>query len=100
MTVLSPGLMMMNPIVIYRFLYDMIQKLKKYNANAVFLLEEGMHKTDTVIAMEGLCDFVMQTKFIEKEVDSFRTLRVKKSTTPVAPKFHKIELTSKGVTME
>jgi KaiC/GvpD/RAD55 family RecA-like ATPase len=98
-TVLSPALMMNDKVIIYRFLYDMIQKLKKYGANAVFLLEEGMHTQDTVIAMEGLCDIVMQTKFAEEGEKSYRALRIKKSVNPLNVAWHKFEVTAKGINM-
>jgi len=96
-TVLSPALITKEPVIIYRFLYEMIQKLKKYNANAIFLLEEGMHKKDTVIAIEGLCDFVINTKLVEKGKKAYRTLRIKKSIVPVSLDLHKYDITEKGI---
>lgn len=97
--VLSPSLMTNDPVIIYRFLYDMVQKLKKYDATAMFLIEEGMHREDTIVAMEGLCDFIMQTKFIDMEGKPCRALRIKKSVGPSSPDFHCIEITPKGVVM-
>lgn len=64
--VLSP-LLMLNPSeTIYRFLTQLLEEVKQYDAVFMAMLEEGMHQPQVLSAMQELFDGVLELKFTKK----------------------------------
>ncbi len=96
--ILSPALMTNEPIIIYKFMADLIDTLKQHNTCTVFLIEDGMHSPDTVTAMEQLCDCVIEMKMKEEGIVIKRLLGIKKMKgVPPDSKYHEFEIKEKGI---
>jgi circadian clock protein KaiC len=75
---LDAALMLNSPKEIYRFVKELVQKLKRYNTTSVFLIEKGMHAPESVVMLESLSDGVVEFKLFEQGFDVKRGLRVVK----------------------
>jgi archaellum biogenesis ATPase FlaH len=65
---LSTLLMYSNAEAIARFLQILIAKIKRFNTNIIFTLEEGMHDQRAVITIEHLMDSIIELKKENNEV--------------------------------
>jgi TolB-like protein/KaiC/GvpD/RAD55 family RecA-like ATPase/Tfp pilus assembly protein PilF len=63
--VISSLLMLNSPETIYRFLDQLLSEAKQYDMVLVATLEEGMHRTQVLIAMEQLFDGVIELAMTE-----------------------------------
>jgi KaiC/GvpD/RAD55 family RecA-like ATPase len=75
---LSSLLMLNPPETIYRFLTQLFFELKSYDIVLLATLEEGMHQTNVLSAMEELFDGVVELKLYEEKMKIFPMLRVTK----------------------
>ncbi|SRR5579875_667223 len=76
--VLSP-LLMLNPAeTVYRFLTQLFTDLKQFDAVFLATLEDEMHQSQTVAAMEQKFDGVIELKLYEKGMKVVPLLRVRK----------------------
>ncbi|MDA4123092.1 MAG: RAD55 family ATPase [Thaumarchaeota archaeon] len=60
--VFSPLLMLNPPDAIYKFLTQLIADVKQYDSVMLATLEDGMHETQVMTAMEALFDGVIELK--------------------------------------
>ena len=56
----SSLLMLNQPETIYKFLAQLLEEVKRYDAVLVAMLEEGMHKPEVLTAMQQLFDGVVE----------------------------------------
>lgn len=94
---LSPALMLNEPVTIYRFAIQLIEMFKQYDTSVMFLLEEGMHDPKAVVSLETLCDVVIEMKSVEKGLEIENLLRIKKMRGIVNKNFYKYEISKAGI---
>ncbi len=96
--VLSPLLMLNQPDTIYRFLAQLFDEVKQYDALLLATLEEGMHPSQVVTAMEQLFDGVLELKCYEEGLRVLPLFRIRKMTgsTPQLSYFN-FSLSRKGM---
>ena len=63
---------------VYRFLNQLFVELKQYNAVLLATLEEGMHNTEVVAAMQQVFDGVVELKMYEEGLRALPLLRIRK----------------------
>jgi class 3 adenylate cyclase/KaiC/GvpD/RAD55 family RecA-like ATPase len=96
--ILSSLLMLYKPDVIYRFLTQLLEEIKRYDAVLVATLEEGMHKPEVLAAMEQLFDGVVELKLYEEGLRVFSLLRIRKMRGhPPQPSYQKFAFTKLGM---
>jgi KaiC/GvpD/RAD55 family RecA-like ATPase len=76
--VLSSLLMLNQPETIYKFLSQLLEEAKRYDAVVVATLEEGMHKPEVLVAMQQLFDGVVELKLYEEGLKVIPLLRIRK----------------------
>ena len=76
--VLSSLLMLNQPETIYKFLSQLLDEVKKYDAVVVATVEEGMHKPEVLAAMQQLFDGVVELKLYEEGLRVLPLLRIRK----------------------
>ncbi|HVH15935.1 MAG TPA: hypothetical protein VNA15_09490 [Candidatus Angelobacter sp.] len=69
----------MNPLeTVYRFLTQLLAEVKRYDAVLLATLEEGMHQSNVLAAMEQVFDGVMELRYFEEGLRIFPLLRIRK----------------------
>jgi len=94
---LSPALMLNEPIIIYKFAMQLIEMFRQYDTSVMFLLEEGMRDPKAVTALETLCAVVIEMKSVEKGLEIENLLRIKKMRGLVNKNFFKYEVSKAGI---
>ena len=74
----SPFLMLNPPDAVYRFLSQLIAEVRESNAVLFGTLEEGMHSTEVLAAIQLLFDGVLEMRFFEEGLRLVPLMRVKK----------------------
>lgn len=76
--VLSSLLMLNQPDTMYRFVSQLFADVKQYDVVLLATLEDGMHPTPVVTAMQQLFDGIVEMKMYEEGLTVFPLLRVPK----------------------
>ncbi len=72
-------LLVLNPLeTIYRFLSQLLAEVKRYNAVLLATLEDGMHQSNVLAAMEQMFDGVMELRYFEEGLRIVPLLRIRK----------------------
>jgi KaiC/GvpD/RAD55 family RecA-like ATPase len=96
--VLSPLLMLNQPETIYKFLSQLLEDVKHYDAVFLATLEEGMHKPEVLAAMQQLFDGVVEMRLYEEGLRVLPLLRVRKMRgVPPQPGYFNFTLTRTGM---
>jgi KaiC/GvpD/RAD55 family RecA-like ATPase len=96
--VVSSLLMLNQPETVYKFLTQLLDEVKQYDAVLVATLEEGMHKQEVLAAMQQLFDGVIELKLYEDGLRVFPLLRIMKMRgIPPQPDYFNFLLTSSGM---
>jgi len=74
----SPFLMLNPPDTVYKFLSQLIAEVRESNAVLFGTIEEGMHSTEVLAAMQLLFDGVLEMRFFEEGLRLVPLMRVKK----------------------
>ena len=74
----SPFLMLNPPDTVYKFLSQLIAEVRESNAILFGTLEEGMHSTQVLAAMQLLFDGVLEMRFFEEGLRLVPLMRIKK----------------------
>jgi KaiC/GvpD/RAD55 family RecA-like ATPase len=74
----SPFLMLHPPDTVYRFLSQLIAEVRQSNAILFGTLEEGMHSSEVLAAMQLLFDGVLEMRFFEEGLRLVPLMRIKK----------------------
>lgn len=74
----SPLLMLNPPDTVYKFLGQLIAEAKNYDATIFGTLEEGMHPSPVLAAMQLLFDGVIELRFYEEGLRLLPLMRIKK----------------------
>jgi len=75
---LSSLLMLNQAETIYKFLTQLLDDVKRYEAVLIATLEEGMHKPEVIAAMQQLFDGVVEMRLYEEGLKVLPLLRVRK----------------------
>jgi len=75
---LSSLLMLNPPETIYKFLTQLFAEVKQYDVVLLATLEDGMHKTEVMTAMQQLFDGVVELRLYEEGLRVLPLLRIKK----------------------
>jgi len=96
--VLSSLLMLNQPETIYKFLSQLLDEVKKYDAVLLATLEEGMHKPEVLAAMQQLFDGVVELRLYEEGLRVLPLLRIRKMRgTPPQPGYYNFSVTKVGM---
>lgn len=96
--VVSSLLMLNTPETIYKFLSQLFEEVKKYDAVFLATLEEGMHPPNVVAAMEQLFDGVIELKLYEEGLRVLPLLRVRKMRgVPPQPGYYNFAFSKNGL---
>ncbi len=96
--VLSPLLMLNQPDTIYKFLVQLLDDVKRYDAVLLATLEEGMHKPEVLAAMQQLFDGVVEMRLYEEGLKVLPLLRIRKMRgVPPHPGYFSFALTKGGM---
>jgi circadian clock protein KaiC len=96
--VLSSLLMLNQPEAMYRFLTQLFAEVKQYDAVLLATLEEGMHPSNVVTAMQQLFDGIVEMRMYEEGLKVFPLLRVSKMRgAKPQPGYFNFNFTSKGI---
>ena len=96
--VLSPLLMLNQPDVIYKFLAQLLEDVKKHDAVLLATIEEGMHKPEVLAAMQQLFDGVVEMRLYEEGLRVLPLLRIRKMRgVPPQPGYFSFVLTKNGM---
>ena len=96
--VLSSLLMLNPPDTIYRFLTQLFADVKQYDAVLLATLEEGMHQSQVLAAMQQLFDGVIEMRLYEEGLRVLPLLRVRKMRgVPPQPGYYNFSLTKNGM---
>lgn len=72
-------LLVINPLeTVYRFLSQLLAEVKRYEAVLLATLEEGMHQSNVLAAMEQVFDGVMELRYFEEGLRIVPLLRIRK----------------------
>jgi len=74
----SPFLMLNPPDTVYKFLSQLIAEVRESNAILFGTVEEGMHSTEVLAAMQLLFDGVLEMRFFEEGLRLVPLMRIKK----------------------
>jgi KaiC/GvpD/RAD55 family RecA-like ATPase len=78
MDIVSP-LLILNPSeTVYKFLAQLINDVKQYDAVMLVTMEEGMHSPQVMVAMQELFDGVIEVKVYEEGFKIVPILRIRK----------------------
>ena len=93
------SLLMLNPSeTIYKFLTQLFEDVKQYDAVIMATLEEGMHKAEVLAAMQQLFDGVVEMKLYEEGLRVLPLLRVRKMRgVPPQPGYFSFSLSRGGM---
>ena len=98
MDVLSPLLILNQPETIYKFLTQLLDEVKRFDAVLVATLEEGMHKPEVQTAMQQLFDGVVELKLYEEGLRVVPLLRIRKMRgLPPDPGHYRFSITRVGM---
>jgi len=96
--VLSSLLMLNQPDTIYKFLSQLLEEVKKYDAVILATLEEGMHRPEVLAAMQQLFDGVVELKLYEEGLRVLPLLRIRKMRgAPPQPGYYGFLFTRTGM---
>jgi len=96
--VLSSLLMLNQPDTIYKFLSQLLEEVKKYDAVLLATLEEGMHKPEVLTAMQQLFDGVVELRLYEEGLRVLPLLRIRKMRgVPPQPGYYGFLFTRTGM---
>ena len=96
--VLSSLLMLNQPDTVYKFLSQLLEEVKKYDAVMLATLEEGMHKPEVLAAMQQLFDGVVELKLYEEGLRVLPLLRIRKMRgVPPQPGYYGFTFTRTGM---
>jgi circadian clock protein KaiC len=96
--VLSPLLMLNPPDTIYKFLAQLLDDVKQYDAVLLATLEEGMHRPEVLTAMQQLFDGVVELRLYEEGLRVMPLLRVRKMRgLPPQPGYYNFSFTRSGM---
>ena len=96
--VISSLLMLNQPEVVYKFLTQLLEDVKQYDAVFLATLEEGMHKPEVLTAMQQLFDGVVELKLYEEGLRVLPLLRVKKMRgVPPQPGYYDFAFSKTGM---
>lgn len=96
--VLSSLLMLNPPETIYKFLTQLLADIKQYDAVLLATLEEGMHKSEVLAAMQQLFDGVVELRLYEEGLKVLPLLRVRKMRgVPPQPGYFNFSFTRAGM---
>jgi circadian clock protein KaiC len=76
--VLSSLLVLNQAETIYKFLTQLLEEVKRYDAVILATLEEGMHKPEVLTAMQQLFDGVVELRLFEEGLRVVPLLRIRK----------------------
>jgi circadian clock protein KaiC len=76
--ILSSLLMLNPPDMIYKFLTQLFEDIKQYDTTLLATLEEGMHATNVLTAMQQLFDGVIELKLYEEGLRVIPLVRIRK----------------------
>jgi circadian clock protein KaiC len=76
--VVSSLLMLNPPETIYKFLTQLFEEVKRYDCVLLATLEEGMHPTNVLAAMQQLFDGVVELRLYEEGLRVLPLLRIRK----------------------
>jgi KaiC/GvpD/RAD55 family RecA-like ATPase len=90
--------MLNQPETIYKFLAQLLEEVKKYDAVIVATLEEGMHKAEVLTAMQQLFDGVIELRLYEEGLRVLPLLRIRKMRgVPPQPGYYSFSFTRSGM---
>jgi KaiC/GvpD/RAD55 family RecA-like ATPase len=96
--VLSSLLMLNAPETIYKFLTQLFDEVKKYDAVLLATLEEGMHSPNVLAAMQQLFDGVIELRLYEEGLRVIPLLRIKKMRgVPPQPGYYNFTFAKTGM---
>ena len=96
--VVSSLLMLNQPETIYKFLSQLLEDVKQYDAVLLATLEEGMHKPEVLAAMQQLFDGVVELKLYEEGLRVLPLLRIRKMRgIPPQPGYYNFSFTRNGM---
>ena len=96
--VLSPLLMLNPPDTVYRFLSQLFADLKQYDAVLLATVEEGMHNSQALTAMQQLFDGVVELKLYQEGLRLYSLLQiVKMRGVATQPGFYNFTLSRNGM---
>lgn len=96
--VLSSLLMLNQPDTVYKFLTQLFSDVKQYDSVLLATLEEGMHLSSVLAAMEQLFDGVIELKLYEEGLRVLPLLRVRKMRgVPPQPGYYNFSFTKTGM---
>jgi len=96
--VLSSLLMLNQPETVYKFLSQLLEEVKRYDAVLLALIEEGMHKSEVIAAMQQLFDGVVELRLYEEGLRVLPLLRVRKMRgIPPQPGYYSFSFTRNGM---
>jgi circadian clock protein KaiC len=95
---LSSLLMLNQAETIYKFLTQLLDDVKRYEAVLIATLEEGMHKPEVIAAMQQLFDGVVEMRLYEEGLRVIPLLRIRKMRgVPPQPGYFNFTLTREGM---
>ena len=98
MDVISPLLMLNPSATVYKFLSQLIEDVKQYDAILLASIEESMHDKQVLSAMQELFDGVLEMRFFEEALSPIPLLRVSKMTGSLPQQgYFKFVLTRNGM---
>jgi circadian clock protein KaiC len=96
--VLSSLLILNQPETIYKFLTQLFEDVKQYNAVVLATLEEGMHSPQVLSAMQQLFDGVIELRLYEEGLRVLPLLRIRKMRgIPPQPGYYNFSFTNTGM---
>lgn len=96
--VFSPLLLLNPPENIFKFLSQLTADLKQYDAVFMATLEDGMHTSQVVTAMQSIFDGVLELRVYEEGLSYVPILRVKKMMgVPPLPGYFNFSFTKTGM---
>jgi KaiC/GvpD/RAD55 family RecA-like ATPase len=95
----TSSLLMLNPPeVMYKFFSQLFSELKNYDSALIATLEEGMHPSNVLAAMEQLFDGVIELKLYEEGPSITPLLRIRKMRgMPPQPIYFSFSFTRNGM---
>ena len=94
----SPFLMLNTSETVYKFLAQLIAEVKNYDAILFGTIEEGMHPSQVLAAMQLLFDGVIELKFYEEGLRLLPLMRIKKMRgAPPEPGYYRFSISRNGM---
>lgn len=96
--VLSSLLMLNQPDTVYKFLTQLFADVKQYDCVVLATLEEGMHPTNVLAAIQQLFDGVVKLRLYEEGLRVLPLLRIRKMRgVPPQPGYYNFSFTKSGM---